>query len=388
MRRTSNTLAVTALFSIATAAQAGYLFVCQEPGGKRLVQVDGNDISPVGGRIALRVGTDGYIDDRDGKHVLWLDDDDLRHSPAGVKLATFDGDNLRHGKGGKVVLNYREREICPDGQSNRIYSIEGDQQLTRPQLIAAMYLLKPDLFKLTDTEEAEQKKAISDAAAEQDKLDSADPATAVYDVLNSSGIVEKLGRGTITVGAKLGNAYPVTFDLTPGGGPTWGGVAHFESINGDKCLFVAYGTPKTVGLCVYEINGGTLAGKWYPWFNDGTPKTVGTENLSGPALLDGTYKITAAAAPATGAAYTGSVTIKPASVVGANDTAKPYNITWSFGTTKIYGIGIRSGKYLFVASGTGADACIAKYVIGNGTMNADWFKLGSTEMGSAAAMRK
>lgn len=388
MRRLLNALAVLAVLSITAVTQAGYVFVCQEPGGKRLIQIDGNDVGPVDGKVALTIDSEGFINNRDGKRLLLVSDDDVRPAAGGLKLATFDGDDIRHGNGGKVVLNYREKEICPDASSNRIYSIEGDDKLSRAQLVAAMYLLKPELFKLTAAEEAEQKKDRADAAAEQAKADSADPAAGAYDVLNSSGIVDKLGKGSITVGTKLGEAYPVTLDLTPGGGPTWGGVAHFDEIDGDKCLFVAYGTPKTVGLCVYEITGGTLKGKWLPWFNDGTAKNVGTENLNGPASLDGTYKITAAAAPGTGAAYTGTVTIKPATIVGASDSAKPYTVTWTFGATKIYGVGIRSGKYLFVASGTGADTCVAKYVIGNGTMTADWFKLGSTEKGSAAAMRK
>ena len=51
------------------------------------------------------------------------------------------------------------------------------------------------------------------------------------------------------------------------------------------------------------------------------------------------------------------------------------------GTAKINGVGIRTGKFLFVSTGTGADVNIAKFKIENGTMNADWFKLGSTEMG-------
>ena len=49
------------------------------------------------------------------------------------------------------------------------------------------------------------------------------------------------------------------------------------------------------------------------------------------------------------------------------------------------GIGIRSGNQLFVATGTGADVCIARFKIDNGSMTSDWFKLGSTELGGSAA---
>ena len=77
--------------------------------------------------------------------------------------------------------------------------------------------------------------------------------------------------------------------------------------------------------------------------------------------------------------------IKPLEIVGAGDYAKPYAVTWTLGTIKIEGIGIRSRNFLFVASGTGADVNIARFSIHNGSMNSDWFKLGSTELGGSAA---
>lgn len=356
------------------------VFICKEPGGKRLIEIDDNDINHVGEKIELRID-DGYINDRDGNHVLYVEDDAVRKSPTGVKLATFDGENLRHGKGGDIVLNYHDRDICPDPSANRIYSIEGEGSLSKPQLIAGMYLLKPELFKLTDAEEEAQKKAYADAAAEQDKIDHADQAAGNYMVLNSNGIMEHLGKGTITVGEKKNDAYPVTFDLTQGGGPKLNGVGNYALIGGDKTLWVGYGTPNTVGLCVYEITGGKLSGTWY--VNGATAN--GSEMLSGPATLNGNYKIDSAKAPSTGAAYAGTVAIHPLTITGATPSAMPYSITWKIGGSTIKGIGIRSGKYLVVASGTGADTMIAKYIIQNGSMNADWYKVGSMDMGSAAA---
>ena len=84
-------------------------------------------------------------------------------------------------------------------------------------------------------------------------------------------------------------------------------------------------------------------------------------------------------------AYAGTVTIKPLKIVGANDNAKPYSIIWNIGTVKVFGIGIKSGNFLFVSSGAGPDVMIAKYKIDNGSMSSDWFKLGAKEMGGAAA---
>jgi hypothetical protein len=177
----------------------------------------------------------------------------------------------------------------------------------------------------------------------------------------------------------------VTYDHTKKGGPTWGGVAVYKEMFGDKLLWAAYGTPKTVGMCVYEIRGGTLEGTWYPWFIDGDAKNTGTEVLKGPETLDGDYTIESAKAPYTGAAYTGTVSIKPAKIIGSDDNEKPYLITWTIGTAKINGIGIRHKNFLFVSSGTGADVNVAAYQINNGSFNGDWYKLGSKEKGGGAA---
>jgi hypothetical protein len=367
-------------------------FICAEPGGKRLVEIDGNLVTLMTDPEKSRI----YIDKNDlltdphAEAFLVVDDDDIRPSVAGVKIARFDGDNIRHGPytDGKVLINYKDRSLCPDFASDRIYSVEGDVPLSKQELVAGLYLLKPDMFKLTDAEIAQQKKDMKEADEAEAAKAAADQVAGDWMMLNSSGIVEKVGKGTITVSPKKGNAYPVTFDFTKGEGPTWNGAGVYKEGGGEKTFFTAYGTPKTVALCVYEINGGTLKGTWYPWYIDGDEKNTGTENLSGPETLDGTYKIDSAKSPTTGKEYAGTVEIKPAAISGANDDAKPYNITWSFGDIKVKGIGIKSGKFLYVASGTGADVNIAKFTINNGSMNSDWFKLGSTEKGSAAAMTK
>lgn len=223
--------------------------------------------------------------------------------------------------------------------------------------------------------------------AEEERLAKADHmAGTSWMVLNGSGPVEKTGGGSIVFSAKKGGAYAVTYDHSKRGGPTWGGVAVYKELGGDKLLWSAYGTPKTVGLCVYEIkDGGTLEGTWYPWYIDGDAKNTGTEVLKGPETLDGDYTIVSAKAPTTGAAYAGTVTIKPAKIVGSADNAKPYLVTWTLGTLKIQGIGIRTKKFLFVSSGSGADVNIAAYELNNGVIQGDWFKLGSTEKGMAAA---
>ncbi len=378
-----------ALVFINAVATAGS-FICSEPGGKRLIYISDKEISKESdrGKVLLYIDGNDILTNPTAGATFVVDDHDIRHSAAGLVIARFDGDDIRHGSyaDGKVMINYHHPDLCPNSAADRIYSIEGDP-ISKQQLVAGLYLLKPEMFKLSDAEIAAQKKEIKEAGEEQDRKDAADQVAGKWDVLNSNGIMEKLGAGTITVDAKKGDAYPVNIDLTKGGGPQWTGVGVYKLIVGDKFFWTAYGTPKTVAICAYDIDGGTLKGTWYPWYVNGDAKNVGTETLTGPESLDGEFKIEAGKAPFTGAAYSGTVTIKPATIVGTSDDAKPYKLTWMIGGTKINGIGIRSKNLLFVATGTGADVNIARFKIGNGTMNSDWFKLGSDEMGSSAAMQ-
>ena len=372
----------------AVSANAESSFLCSEPGGKRLVHILGNEISNMDGKTLITIDSSGFLNDPDGKRVFIVDDHDVRPGayPGGVKIATLDGDDIRHADGGDVLIHYKHPSLSPTFRDDRTMSIEGPA-LSKRQLVAALYILKPDMFKLSEAESAAQLKAMAEANAEEERKAAADQSAGKWTILNSSGIVEKLGKGDITIAAKKGGAYPVTFDTSSGGGPLWSGVGWYKEISGDKTFWAAYGTAKTIGMCVYEIkDGGVLEGIWYPWYIDGDAKNTGTESLKGPANLDGEFAITAAKAPTTGAAYTGTVTIKPANIVGSNTEAMPYTVTWTLGTVKINGVGIRTSKYLFVATSSGADACIAKFIIHNGTMTGDWFKLGSTEKGSNAAM--
>lgn len=376
--------AVVALFG--ASALASPTFIESEPGGKRVLSVGDKEVAvEATGKTAIYIDGDELKTDPHGKAVLVVDADDVRPAAAGPKLATFDGEDVRHGDRGKVVMNYHHPDLCPDAHANRIYRVNGPK-LTKQQLAAVLVILKPELFKLTDAEIAEQKKAMADAAAEVDKAAAADQVAGKWTILNGTGPVEKTGKGFITFAPKKSGVYPVAFDHAPGGGPAWTGVAWYKEVNGDKLFWVAYGTPKAVGLCVYEIDGGNLKGTWYPWYVDGDAKNLGTETLSGPATLDGEFKIVSAKAPTTGAAYAGTVTIKPTEIVGSATEAQPYAVTWTLGATKIQGIGLRTGNYLFVSSGAGPDVNIGKFQIGNGSFNGDWYKLGSKEIGKAAAM--
>jgi hypothetical protein len=176
----------------------------------------------------------------------------------------------------------------------------------------------------------------------------------------------------VTVGAKVGEAYPVKFDHKAA--PEAQGIAVQKELAGDRLLWVAFGPPKTVALGVYEIKGDTLVGQWYPWYYDGMPKNAGTESLKGPENLNGEFTITAAQAPFTGAAYTGTVNIKPVEIVGAPDSEKPFELVWTIGDKKIYGFGIKTKNYLYVCAGSGSEAYLANLVLdSSGTMIGNWY---------------
>lgn len=384
---------VSLLLAGATSVHAATDTFIESAAGKRLVRLESPEIDKPFHAVSVE-STGKTVVYVHGKEVLkdvhdpaiFIVDGDVRATAAGVKLATFDGHDVRHGKGGKVVINYRHPDLCPDAHANRLYRVNGPE-LTRAQLVAVLYALDPETFKLTDAENAAQLKAMKEAGEEADKAAAADQVAGKWEMLNSHGPVEKTGKGLITVAPEKGGAYPVTLDFTPGGGPAYSGVGVYRAEYGDRFFWVAYGTPKTVGLCVYELKGGKLEGTWYPWYIDGAAKNTGTETLKGPDTFDGDYVIEAAKAPTTGAAYTGSVAIHPAKIVGENEKQAPYTVTWTIGGAKINGIGIRHGNFLFVSSGSGADVNVAAYQLGNGTMNCDWYKAGSKEQGGAAAMK-
>jgi hypothetical protein len=383
---------LSALLLIAPISRALTPTFIESADGKRLVQMDDPETNepnlvisdPDSGKTLLYVHNKELLKDIHDEAFMIVDDDAVRPSANGVSLATFDGEDIRHGKNGDVVMNYHHPDLCPNAQANRLYRVNGPE-LTKAQLVAVLYVLKPEIFKLTPEEEAAQKKAMADANAEAERIAAADPIVGKWMVLNGNGPVEKIGKGTISFGTKNGEFSTIDFDYQAGGGPSWSGVALSKTVNNQREIWTAYGTPKTVGLCVYEIDGGKLTGTWYPWYYDGDKKNLGSEQLQGPESLDGDFNIVAAKAPNTGAAYAGTVTIKPFEIVGADDDDKPYQITWNFGATKVQGIGLKRGKYLIVSSGTGADTNVGRFTYDNGSFNGYFFKLGSKDLGQLAA---
>jgi hypothetical protein len=270
-----------------------------------------------------------------------------------VRCATVDGADIRTGDRGKIAMNYRHPDFCPTAAENRVYRVEG-AELTAAQVLAVLTVLRPKIFEVSKEEAERQIKAYQEAEAESDKA-FANVLTGKFEVLNSS--VKDWGGGltTITKG-KDGFHY---IDLQLKGGKLAGIGVKSPSKEGYPELWTAFAPEGAVALAVYEIKGGKLTGKWVPInaAKDGSA-VLGSESLEGPESLDGEFKITEAKAPNGGAAYAGTVTIKPfKSEENSSDLESLYTVTWNVGGVKIAGVGakvkVAEGKYvLLAASGT------------------------------------
>lgn len=126
------------------------------------------------------------------------------------------------------------------------------------------------------------------------------------------------------------------------GGSNFSGVG----IEMGDLLGVGWGKSKP-GVVVYKVSGGSLDGKWAM---EGAP-SLGTESLSGPAGVSGTYNIVSSSSPASGGAYHGKVTITPK---GALRT-----VHWALTSGESYsGVGILDGDLFVVGWGSGVGVAV------------------------------
>jgi hypothetical protein len=117
---------------------------------------------------------------------------------------------------------------------------------------------------------------------------------------------------------------------------------------GNGTLAAGWGGSGAFGVVVYDIAGGTLTGTWA---QNGVAGQ-GTEVLSGPTPLGGTYTITSAK-NASGAAYQGTVVIR--------QTGPLYDLTWSTGGQVQRGVGQIVGNKLIAGWGIGVGAGFVHY---------------------------
>lgn len=159
-----------------------------------------------------------------------------------------------------------------------------------------------------------------------------------------------------------GGGYAGTVDITKHGDlfsidwsiantPPYKGVGIVEG----QVLGVGWGLGNAYGVAVYKVTGGKLDGKWATSTTQGR---AGTETLSGPSGLRGTYTIVAGKDGDTGKAYTGTVVINPTGAV--------YNVTWNIPGNTFSGVGILQGDVFTVGWGTaGKGAGVVVYQVGN-----------------------
>ncbi len=330
-----------------------------EPGGKRLLFIDGDDIrNEPGGKRRLFIDGNTLRSEPGGKVLLFIDGDTIRPKFGGIRLAFIDGDDIRRSPGSKRLLFIDGDDIRPEPGGKRLYFIDG--KVSRPQLVAALYLLKPELFKLTAKEEADILAAMKKAEEESD-LEMQNVLLGKFEVVNSS--IDDWGRGLVsTVKGKDGFHY---LDLKLKNS-TLSGIGVKSPTKDWGELWVAFAPEGAVALAVYEIDKGKLTGKWIPINAAKDGKTVlGHETLEGPANLNGDFKILSAKGPNSGAEYTGTVTLTPYKPAGGNssDLSDLYSVTWTFGTTKIPGVAAKvksaDGKFVLIAaSGTKGDFAV------------------------------
>ncbi|MCE9608217.1 MAG: hypothetical protein K8U03_25310 [Planctomycetia bacterium] len=369
MRPYYATLLVLAFCSTASSAFADGADIRPEPGGKRLLFIDGDDIrSEPGGKRLLFIDDNVLRDAPGGKALLYFDDDDVRNEFGGYRILMVDDYDLRRKPGAKSLLYLDGDDIRDSFGGKRLLFVDG--KVDKKQLLAALYVLMPDLFKLTPEEIATLKGAMAAARAEGEAAMST-VLLGKFDVLNSS--VPGWGGGVVTTMAgKDGFHY---LDMKLKGAELLGiGVKGTGGAAGE--LWIAFAPEGSVALAVYDIDGGKLTGKWVPInaAKDGQ-ETLGNETLEGPASLSGEFKIVAAQAPNAGAKYAGTVTLKPYKPVGGNesDLFDLYQITWNFGATKIPGVAakIKTGEgnsVLIAASGTKGDFAVGHIGLASATL--------------------
>jgi hypothetical protein len=171
-------------------------------------------------------------------------------------------------------------------------------------------------------------------------------------------------RGSAVVAKKSGF---YTIDWKVDGNPPYAGVA----LQNGTVLGVGWGKGGgTYGVVVYEIDGGKLHGKWVAGGSD----FVGTENLEGPASLNGVYKITSATT-ASGQGYTGQVTI--------SNVGPSYKVEWKLPNDTYSGMAMRKGNLLVVGWGKGGTgAGVIVYTHSATTLTGQWVTPGANLMGT------
>lgn len=193
---------------------------------------------------------------------------------------------------------------------------------------------------------------------------------------------------------KLAGDYSIESATNPGGGTYSGEVAIKQSgetyrvdwkqpggaqfgvgIESGTALGVGYGEAEPFGVVMYVVNGGELNGAWA---TPGNPK-LGSERLSGPAGLNGSYNIVHGSNP-DGTEYSGTVQITP--------RGKLYDVAWTVPGNSYTGTGLSSGNTFAVGWGTGKNVGVALYTDAAGKLSGQWGQPAGTELGLETLAKK
>ena len=320
-----------------------------EPGGKRLLFIDGDDIRPEPG----------------GKRLLFVDGDDVRPTPGGIRFAFIDGEEIRRRPGGAILLHYSHPDIRPKAGGPRLLFIDGEP-LTRQQLVAVIYQLRPSVFKLSDKEQADLKAEMAANAAAEEARATADNVPGRYELVTFNSSDDSKRSGDMTV-AKHGKFYKLTMNFKDGG--RWEGSA----VRVRDELWAAIGPEKTPALGLYDVKPtGELDGLWVPAYLLGTEEPVfGIEKLKAASKKGTEFKISEAKAPATGAAYEGTLRVTP-SQVQLNGDGATAALLWTMGKDKVYGVGLRTGNKLAVCAASSKEFSIVRFKTEGGNLIGDF----------------
>ena len=345
-------VAFMALF-LGSTAIAGPVTNVQDPSGKTVLVVEGDEIKTEAGGKAVLTITDDKITDAAGKLKLYCNGDFIRNEPNGKVLLYIDGRNILQDVGGAKVLYVDGKDLMRGDRSGKpLYKFTGDE-LTKQRRMAVLYVLMPEIFGAT-------KEAGAKIIADQAKAGVASDAEAVknfapgtYNIDNYHSTDTTSFAGTVTI-AKAGDVLVMDFKFTRG--EPLQGIAIQR---GDE-IWAAVGAVSKTGLAVYKVDAGKLTGTWYN--ATGKPESYGTENLTGAEALGGEYKITEAKAPFTQAPYTGTLTLSAADKK-FDGTVPIFLTAWDLSGYKVKGVGFAGQNSLAIATCTADDFSIIRFKI-------------------------
>lgn len=337
-----------------------------EPGGKRILFVDGDDIRPApGGKRLLFVDGTDLRPEPGGKRLLCLENNNIRPTPSGIRIALWDNDHtLRRTPAGKILLFVDGDDIRPYFGGPRMYFIDGPK-LSQAQLTAVLYVLKPELFTLSADETAAKEKEMAANGAAEDKRLAADQWVGDHAIAGQNTGATTKRTGSIAI-AKQGSYYAIKYNT--GDTPPWQGVGVIVQNPGSAPqLWAAVAPGGAASLGIYQVNGGALRGVWVPPNASQDASVLGFENLAGAAQLGGVYKIISGKLPNGGAAYTGALNIDPLAATFSS-TVKSYRMRWSTGTSAV---GFLFKNRLAVAAGWGTDWEILRMQLSSTSISVD-----------------